>query len=206
MTSAQKIRANRANAQASTGPRTAQGKARIARNARRHGLSLSVISDPVLSEQVEVLARKIAGEAANEEIYQCACRIAEAQIDLQRIRYARHQLLSRDLSDPDYDPEADIREKLALSLRLLREKVALCRRLLRPNRPEIPIAELRRSLYSTAPQGLPRLATILLNQAQTLQAMDRYERRALSRRKFAIRALDLARRDASANAKRPKRA
>jgi len=65
MTSAQKIKTNRANAQASTGPKTAQGKARTARNARRHGLSLSVISDPVLSEQVEVLAREIAGEVAD---------------------------------------------------------------------------------------------------------------------------------------------
>ncbi len=89
MTSAQKIKANRANAQASTGPRTAQGKARTARNARRHGLSLSVISDPVLSEQVEALARKIAGQAVDAEIYQRARRIAEAQIDLQRVRYAR---------------------------------------------------------------------------------------------------------------------
>jgi hypothetical protein len=125
MTSAQKIKANRANAQASTGPRTAQGKARTARNARRHGLSLSVISDPVFSEQVEVLARKIAGEAAAEEFYQPVCRIAEAQIDLQRIRYARHQLLSRYLNDPDYNSQANIREKVvALRHRLLRRLAA----------------------------------------------------------------------------------
>jgi hypothetical protein len=57
MASRRKIEANRVNAQASTGPKTAQGRARAARNAHRHGLSLSVISNPVFSEQVELLVR-----------------------------------------------------------------------------------------------------------------------------------------------------
>ena len=61
MTSLRKIQANRANARTSTGPKRAQSKARTARNARRHGLSLSVFADPVLSEQVEAIAREIAG-------------------------------------------------------------------------------------------------------------------------------------------------
>jgi len=34
-----KLEANRANAQLSTGPRTEEGKARSAQNARKHGLS-----------------------------------------------------------------------------------------------------------------------------------------------------------------------
>ena len=100
MTSDRKIKANRANARASTGPKTAQGRARTARNALRHGLSLPVRSDPALSEEVEALAREIAGPDANAKIQELARRVAEAQIDLRRVRYARHQLLSSALSNP----------------------------------------------------------------------------------------------------------
>jgi hypothetical protein len=96
MTSAQKTRANRPNARASTGPRTAEGRNRSARNARRHGLSLPVLADPVLSQDVAELTRKIAGSNPSRELYERARRVAEAQIDLRRIRRARsnfgHQL------------------------------------------------------------------------------------------------------------------
>jgi hypothetical protein len=76
MTSARKIRANRANAKASTGPRTTHGKSRAAQNARRHGLSLSIIADPTLSAEAENLALEIAGEDANPDILESARRIA----------------------------------------------------------------------------------------------------------------------------------
>jgi len=95
MTTERKIRTNRANARASTGPKTGRGRARAAQNALRHGLSLSVYSDPALSEEVEALAREIAGPGANAEIQELARRVAEAQIDMRRVRYARHQFLSR---------------------------------------------------------------------------------------------------------------
>jgi hypothetical protein len=139
MTSIRKINANRANAQASTGPRTVQGRARAALSARRHGLSLSVTSNPVLAEQVATLARKFAGKSRNPELSELAQDVAEAQIDLVRIRMARHDLLARTLSDVNF-------------------------------------AET----------------------AQQLIRMERYERRALSRRKFAIRAFDAVRRQAAA--------
>ncbi len=92
MISAGKINANRANARASTGPKTAHGRAHSARNARRHGLSLPVLADPSLSEEVDVLASEIAGAGATPEIHELARRIAEAQIDLRRVRSARHDL------------------------------------------------------------------------------------------------------------------
>ena len=46
---------------------------------------------------------------------------------------------------------------------------------------------------TSTPQGPDKFATILSQEAKQLLAMDRYERRALSRRKFAIRAFDAAR-------------
>jgi hypothetical protein len=100
MTSETKIRANRANARASTGPQTTRGRARAARNALRHALRLPVGSIPGLSEEVETLAREIAGPGANAEIQELARRVAESQIDLRRVRYARHQFLSDTVREP----------------------------------------------------------------------------------------------------------
>ena len=48
---------------------------------------------------------------------------AEAQIDLRRVRYARHKLLSDALADSYYEPRANTRKKVAF-LRFLLQKNA----------------------------------------------------------------------------------
>jgi len=83
-----KISANRDNARARTGPKTTHGRTRTTRNALRHGLSLSLYPNPALSEEVQALLREIAGPDANAEIQGLAQCIAEAQIDLRRVRCA----------------------------------------------------------------------------------------------------------------------
>ena len=145
MTSERKIKVNRTNSRASTGPRTPQGRARAARNAFRHGLSLPVCSDPVLWGQVEELAREIAGGDSNPEIRQSARLTAEAQIDLLRVRQARHQLLT--------DPF---------------------------------------NALGSTPQGDDKFVTILSQEAERLNAFDRYEKRARSRRNVAVQEFDCA--------------
>jgi hypothetical protein len=181
VSSTRKIKANRANARASTGPKTAQGRARTARNALRHGLSVPVFSDSVFSEEVDALAREIAGPDANAEALELARRVAEAEIDLRRVRYARHQLLSSALSDPDYESQARVREKDALVYRCMRV-----------DGPFTPMPYQVVEFLESKPEGPVKLAMILADKARQLLAMDRYERRALSRRKFAIRAYDLS--------------
>jgi hypothetical protein len=152
-------------------------------------LSLPVSSDPALSEEVEALAREIAGTDARAEIQELARRAAEAQIDLRRVRYARHQLLSDAFNNPYYESRADTRMK-----------VAVLSRLLRPRAPDILIAALSAFLTST-PVGPQKFALILSREARRLLAMDRYERRALLRRKVALRALDDMRRFAPQDCK-----
>jgi hypothetical protein len=98
MTTARQIKANRANARSSTGPRTDQGKARASRSALRHGLSVPVLSNPSLSKQVEDLALKILGGNANRVLLELARAIAEAQIDLDRIRDARREVTALTLN------------------------------------------------------------------------------------------------------------
>ena len=149
--------------------------------AFRHGLSLTACSDPALSEEVQALTRELAGPEANARTQELARRVADAEIDLRRVRYARHQLLSNALRNPYYESRTDRRAKLKVMCSVLRT-----------NAPEISMAALTKFLSST-PQGPEKFAIVLSKEAKRLLAMDRYERLALFRRKIAIQAFDEAR-------------
>ena len=93
MISKRKSAANRKNATRSTGPRTAQGKARASQNAYKHGLAVGVLNDAVISTEVEQLARRIAGKRGGSKEFTAARVIAEAEFALLRVRAARTKAL-----------------------------------------------------------------------------------------------------------------
>src|SRR5690348_8346707 len=105
MTSALKIAANRRNAFKSTGPRTRAGKARVRRNARRHGLRTPLVTDLVFAPHVEELARTYTGGDERPAVLACARLAAEAALELERVRQARRGLINAGVRDEGGSPD-----------------------------------------------------------------------------------------------------
>jgi hypothetical protein len=98
MTSAAKINANRRNAQRSTGPRSAAGKARTRSNALRHGLSVRPSYDPAAAAQIEEFAIEFCAGSVVAEQGDLALRAAEAEVDMARVRAAKVHLINNSAS------------------------------------------------------------------------------------------------------------
>jgi len=117
------IRANRANAKKSTGPKTAAGRLKSSRNAVRHKLSVP-LPDDVTTATTEVLVRLLVRDTTDEAQLAAASEVALAQQELLRVRAVRNEMAARvrDLASADIETlrrlaALDRYERLALSKR-----------------------------------------------------------------------------------------
>lgn len=77
---------------------------RSSRNARRHGLSVSIFYDKALSDEVKSLSIALTGGSSDSNLCAAASEFAEAQIDLKRIRRIEHEVLIRAMSEFEVGP------------------------------------------------------------------------------------------------------
>lgn len=189
MASERQIAANRRNARRSTGARSEAGKTRASRNAYRHGLCSSISSIATFAKELEQLARRIAGDTKDQLIFQHALTIAEAEQQLARVRRAKVALIQQVCAFGALE-RADVLIVEGFALKPLQVlKILAGRRITNLQRWIDPAA--------TLPNQEPdRTAEAVRRALPELVKLDRYERRASSRRHKAIMALITARRNA----------
>jgi hypothetical protein len=134
MASPEQNAANRRNAQLSSGPRTAKGKARARLNALRHGLAARLPTVGSVDREVERLASAIAGSNSDTCRWHFAMIAAETELELRRVRAVRLSLLTAgstaDSTAQDAEHEAYVSTAMLLNLPSLDryEQRALSRR------------------------------------------------------------------------------
>ena len=206
MTSPKKVAANRINGRQSRGPRTITGRARSSRNARRHGLAAFNPNDPAISDQIKQLVDAICHGDDDPLLSEQAVVIAENQLWLSCVGAEKVAALER-LRDPDASSLTGRNSRAALARTRLKvdarfrayemaddqlvEVNALMDATIRagkdPEREPLP-AHLGRPAFLKARDRKERDEYQVLREGiGDLERLLRYEKRAWSRRKRAIR-------------------
>ena len=184
MASERQIAANRRNARKSTGPLSGAGRKRASRNAYRHGLTLSISSTAAFAKQLDKLVHKIAGDTEDEIVLERARAVAQAELELARVRRAKVALIERASAFGELDPP---QLTAAGCIRLLnavlrgRDINAVLRG------RHIESIDASAAMPSQEPE---RSAEAVRRVLPELRKLDRYERRAAAQRDRAV--LDLS--------------
>ncbi|MFC4172937.1 hypothetical protein ACFOYU_12845 [Microvirga sp. GCM10011540] len=190
MSSSRKQAANQRNAQRSTGPRTSAGKSRARLNAFKHGLAIPAGALSEFASEVAQVAHAIIGEAASDPVLgAAAARVAEASIDVLRARRAKTALLERLTHDPALQSTP---AELPLPVTPARPRYS---RAAHAQAIRDGTEEQWLDAYFAAKAAGANQRKQAKQQASLwdqLSKLDRYERRALSRRDRAIQAFDEA--------------
>jgi hypothetical protein len=142
------------------------------------------MADPDLSREVRDLAQRLGSHHDDGEL---ALAIAEAQVDVGRVRMLRHALIARALKRfGALEPVVEVKAG-----RLLAD-AAVAIETNKFERAEDLIARAKVMIPPLPDDPSEREVAVLRDLAGQLTKLDRYERRALSRRTGAIRAFDTA--------------
>ena len=175
MATDRQIAANRGNARNSTGPRSGAGRKRSGRNSFRHGLAAAATATAERVKHIERLARNIAGASTDVVTLECARTIAEAVFDLAQIRRAQVELISHVMAfgEVKRPPTSRLIRETKRSLRAFGRGEPVRFEGLEP--PAMPKTEAERTAEAIR-RALPELIKL-----------DRYERRAATRRARGLR-------------------
>ena len=172
MASERQIAANRRNARKSTGPRSTAGKNRASRNAYRHGLTVNITSTAALTAQLDKRVRESAGDSGDAILLERARAVAQAELELARVRRAKVALIERASTFGELDPPR------VTAIQMIQLLNALER-----GRPLPKPIDASRTMPSQHPE---RLAEAIRRVLPQLRRLDRYERRAAACRQRAV--------------------
>jgi len=193
MSSQARLAANRANARKGRGPRTAAGKTRASRNALRHGLAAISRHNPAYFPEIGRMASAYCEGDTDPLLFEQALIIAESDIILICLGAERLAAIER-MRDPDAIPFSDSKASLARArARFAQAKRAYAQLVKAKQAKAGSTSDTGKASISAQKNKGPHPPAqrdecdAMCRAAPDLTRLERYERRAASRRNRAIR-------------------